>query len=64
MARKSTERYFRRLSKFYAAETDKHPGGLSQHKWIIPTELTSNTWDTAPGQQDAGYWANVAWLEN
>ena len=53
-------KYFRDLAKFMAGVSDIHPGGASQHNWMIDAVLTSNCRDTSPCGYDFSAWGNAA----
>lgn len=45
------------LTRFHAGESDKHPHGISGHRWIVDPKMTSNC------RHYAEEWARAAGME-
>lgn len=55
---KQREKDAKQLAAFHAGETDRHPHGLSGHRFLTPDD--GSGWDTAPGRHEFSEWGNAA----
>lgn len=54
------ERAYKKYAAFLECKTDEHPFGYVGRQDLLPTVLTSNTWDTRKTAWRWSEWGNAA----